>query len=132
MNKFFKRIAKTSKNPKNVLVVGDGFGNLERLCENFQTIFIIPHVEIKYRRKNLIFKENFDNVDHLPDINVIFMNRNQSLHVYQLQGLISKYRPSMFVEGQGLFDKAEYKFLQNLRYGVTQVFSDYHLWTPLK
>jgi hypothetical protein len=128
MSKLVKRIKKNFKNPRNVLVLGTGFGYLSEICEHFGSVFIISTLEEPIKRKNLIYKETFDNIEFLPDLDVIFIDRNQDCNVEKLKPLLLRYRPILLVEGTSLFSKLEYKFLQNFSFSVTEMFNDYHLW----
>jgi hypothetical protein len=131
MSKFIKKITKSKKNPRNILVLGTGFERLEELCNSFSSIFIISTTEQVVRKRNLIYKENFDHLELLPDIDVIVMDRDQDLHVSKLPQLLSRYQPIILVQGIELFGKTEYKFLKNYGYAVTQIFNDCHLWRKL-
>lgn len=128
MSKFVKRVRKSFKNPRNVLVIGTGFGYLEELCENFANVFIISTLTEPYKKRNLVYKETFDNIEFLPNLDIIFMDRNQDLHVEKLKTILLKYHPSIFVEGNLIFGKNEYKFLKSYNYSVVEMFGDYHLW----
>lgn len=131
MSKFIKKITKSKKNPRNILVIGTGFERLEDLCDNFPSIFIISTGEQTVRKRNLIYKESFDHLEHLPDIDVIVMDRNQDIHVSKLPPLLNRFQPIILVQGTELFGKAEYKFLKNYGYAVTQMFNDSHLWKKI-
>lgn len=128
MSKLVKRIKKNFKNPRNVLVLGTGFGYLPEICEHFNSVFIISTLEEPIKRKNLIYKETFDSIEFLPDLDVILIDRNQDCNVEKLKPLLLRYRPILLVEGNSLFSKLEYKFLQNFNFSVTEMFNDYHLW----
>jgi hypothetical protein len=131
MSKFIKKITKSKKNPRNILVLGTGFERLEDLCNSFASVFIISTEEQIVRKRNLIYKENFNQIEMLPDIDVIVMDRNQDLHVSKLPPLLNKYQPVILVQGIELFGKAEYKFLKTYGYAVTQMFNDSHLWKKI-
>ncbi len=110
MSKFIKKITKSKKNPRNILVLGTGSGRLEDLCNSFASIFIISTGEQTVRKRNLIYKESFDQIETLPDIDVIIMDRNQDIHISKLPPLLNKFQPIILVDGIELFGKAEYKF----------------------
>ncbi len=131
MSKFIKKITKSKKNPRNILVLGTGSGRLEDLCNGFASIFIISTGEQTVRKRNLIYKESFDQIETLPDIDVIIMDRNQDIHISKLPPLLNKFQPIILVDGIELFGKAEYKFLKTYGYAVTQMFNDSHLWKKI-
>jgi hypothetical protein len=131
MSKFIKKITKSKKDPRNILVLGTGFGRLEDLCSRFASIFIISTDEQTVRKRNLIYKESFNQIEMLPDIDVIVMDRNQDIHISKLTPLLNKYQPVILVQGIELFGKADYKFLKTYGYAVTQMFNDSHLWKKI-
>jgi hypothetical protein len=59
------------------------------------------------------------------------MDRNQDIHVSKLPPLLNRFQPIILVQGIELFGKAEYKFLKNYGYAVTQMFNDSHLWKKI-
>jgi hypothetical protein len=129
MSKLVKRIRKNYKNARNLLVIGTGFGFLEELCDNFASVFIISTLTDPIKRRNLIYKEDFTLIDNLPEIDMIFMDRNQDIHVEHLKTLLIKYHPTIFVEGDEIFGRREYKFLQQYNFAVVERYGAYHIWT---
>lgn len=128
MSKLVKRIKKTFNNPRNVLIVGTGFGFLDDLCEHFSNVFIISTLKEEVRRKNLIYKENFEGIEFVPDLDVIFIDRNQDVNVEKLRPILARYHPTIFVEGDELFGRTEYKFLKSYNFSVVERFGVYHIW----
>jgi hypothetical protein len=131
MNKFIKRISKSKKNIRNILVVGTGWEKLSNLCDVYPSVFIISTGPQDFRRKNLIYKESFDQIETLPDIDAIVMDRDQEVHVSKLLPLLNKYQSVILVQGVELFAKTEYKFLKTYGYAVTEMFGDSHLWKKI-
>jgi len=128
MSKLIKRIKKNFKNPRNVLVIGTGFGFLEELCDNFPSVFIISTLINPIKRKNLIYKENFEGIENVPDLDIIFIDRNQDINVEKLKPILLRYRPTLFVEGDEIFGRTEYKFLKQFSFSVVERFGLYHIW----
>ena len=131
MNKFIKRISKSKKNIRNILVIGTGWEKLPLLCDEFASVFIISIGSQDLRRKNLIYKESFDQIGTLPDIDAIVMDRDQDIHVSKLLPLLHRYQSVILVQGVELFSKTEYKFLKTYGYAVTEMFGDSHLWKKI-
>ena len=131
MNKFIKRISKSKKNIRNILVVGTGWEKLPNLCDVYPSVFIISTGPQEIRIKNLIYKESFDQIETLPDIDAIVIDRDQDIHVSKLLPLLNKYQSVILVQGVELFAKTEYKFLKTYGYAVTEMFGDSHLWKKI-
>lgn len=132
MSKLVKRITKSFKRPRNVLVVGTGFGYLEELCNNFASVFIITPSNNDFKKRNLIYREDFEGIEFVPDLDVIFIDKNQEKNVEKLRPILLRYHPVIFVEGSVLFDRPQYKFLQQFNYSVTDLFGSYHIWKYTK
>lgn len=128
MSKLVKRITKKFKNPRNVLIIGTGFGFLNELCDHFSSVFIISTLGESVRKKNLIYRESFEGIEFIPDLDLIFIDRNQDIHVEKLRPILTRYHPVIFVEGDELFGRAEYKFLQNFGFAVVERYTIYHIW----
>ena len=78
MNKFKKRLTKIIGRPQNAVVVGQGFGQLANILETFNTVFIFSWDQPNLRAKNLVFRENFNDLNPLHDISAIFVDLDQS------------------------------------------------------
>ena len=131
MNKFIKRISKSKKNIRNILVIGTSWEKLPLLCDGFASVFVISIGSQDFRRKNLIYKESFDQIETLPDIDAIVIDRDQDMHVSKLLPLLNKYQSVILVQGIELFAKPEYKFLKTHGYAVVEMFGDSHLWKKI-
>lgn len=131
MNKFIKRISKSKKNIRNILVVGTAWDKLPNLCDVFASVFVISTGSHDLRRKNLIYKESFDQIETLPDIDAIVIDRDQGMHVSKLLPLLQRYQSVILVQGVELFAKTEYKFLKTYGYAVVEMFGDSHLWKKI-
>lgn len=112
--------------------MGTGFGFLPEICDHFNSVFIVSTLNEQLKRKNLIYRESFDGIELLPDLDVVFIDRNQDCNIEKLRPLLLRYRPVLLVEGKEIFGKSEYKFLKNFQFSVTEMFGDYHLWKFVK
>ena len=99
MNKFKKRLTKIIGNPQNAVVVGQGFGQLTSILEIFNTVFIFSWDQPNLRAKNLIFRENFDDLNPLHDISAIFIDLDQLQHLENMSQIWHKNKCSVLIEG---------------------------------
>jgi len=66
MSKFAKRIKKLHRKARNVLVVGNAWGNIEDLVDFFHTVFHIDDQQRIFKGRNVVYRENFDNIHLIP------------------------------------------------------------------
>jgi hypothetical protein len=99
MNKFKKRLTKIIGSPQNAVVVGQGFGQLTSILEIFNTVFIFSWDQPNLRAKNLIFRENFDDLNPLHDISAIFIDLDQLQHLENMSQIWHKNKCSVLIEG---------------------------------
>ena len=71
MAKFIKRLKKSGlKNLRNIVVLGTGFGHMDQLLEEADNIFVLTSTFGSLRKRNLIYRENFENITIYPEIDI--------------------------------------------------------------
>jgi hypothetical protein len=110
--------------------VGTGFGYIESLIDNFNTVFIVNDGDRSIRNKKVVYRDGYKDLVNLPDVDAIFFDHNLYANVPHLEGLLRKTRPVIFVQGQELFPKNEYRYLKSQGYAVTEKLETMHKWTP--
>jgi hypothetical protein len=99
MNKFKKRLTKIIGKPQNAVVVGQGFGQLANILETFNTVFIFSWNQPNLRAKNLVFRENFNDLNPLHDISAIFIDLDQTQHLENMAQIWHKNKCTVLIEG---------------------------------
>ncbi len=100
MTKFSKRITKIHRKPlQNALVIGPGFGFLEEISNIFQTVFIINDQRPTFRSKNIVYKENYEDLHLLIDISVIFFDLSKINDINITSPVFTKWKSTVIVEG---------------------------------
>jgi hypothetical protein len=121
MSKFAKRLRKTLGRLENCLVVGHGFGKMEDLFEIFNTVFLI-------KSKKLIYRENYDDLNQISELSVIFFDVDQIKEFKSVLPLVYKFKPYVIVEGSDIRDRNYFKDLYENRYQAIEIHSTHHLW----
>ena len=116
MSKFTKRILKNIKKPKNALVFGQGLDRMQEISDIFQTLFIIEAKEKFFLGRNVIYRENIENIETLPDIDYIFIDKDKLDYVFSLHVVIRRWSPFILTEGIEEWTSEHTKFLRNKRY----------------
>jgi hypothetical protein len=99
MNKFKKRLTKIIGKPQNAVVIGQGFGQLASILETFNTVFIFSWDPPNLRAKNLVFRENFNDLNPLHDITAIFIDLDQTQHLENMSQIWHKNKCTILIEG---------------------------------
>lgn len=132
MNKFTKRIIKSSKNLQACIVLGDAFGNLEHIVEIFESVFVISHSRPAIRRKNLIYREKLSNWEMMPHISMIFINIDHLDYIHELPQIWNRTSPPLMIGSGEFIDKKKNNFLVSHRYEIVELFKDHQIWKMKK
>ena len=85
MTKFSKRMKKANRKARNVLAVGTALGNLEDLLEAFDTVFVVNGVMPRIQKRNVVYRENFDNIHLVTDVDLIIIDFVHEKFIPELQ-----------------------------------------------
>ncbi len=132
MSKFIKRLNKLSQSNENALVIGTVFGNLEEILSNYKTVFVIGDEPPLVKSKNLVYRQNFDHLNQLTDISVIFFDLNK---VYLLQTLKDVWQRNcslVVIEGNDPIGREFSKPLYDTSWGCRQTLGSFHTWEQIK
>jgi hypothetical protein len=130
MDKFTKRILNEAKFKRNALVIGSGFGYLEKLYYSLKTVFVIDSIDRDIRRKNIIYKDDFIGVSSLSEIDFVFIDYDQSGNLEKLHTVLSNNKAVIFVQGDVVWPVKDYRYLRSLGYSHIDTFKDMQKWTP--
>jgi hypothetical protein len=128
MNKFKKRLTKIIGSPQNAVVVGQGFGQLETVLEIFDTVFIFSWELPNLRAKNLVFRENFNDLNPLHDISAIFIDLDQLQHLENMSQIWHKNKCSILIEGNDPIGRNLSGPLYRDHFRCTDQQEIYHIW----
>lgn len=128
MSKFVKRIRKLNKASRNVLIVGQAWGNLQDVVESFSSIFLIDDQKRIIRAKNVIYRENFDNVSQLQDVDLILLDLDHENHINNILPILKRWTSILIIEGPGLISKENQNFLKTHRYEIVEVQKRHYVW----
>lgn len=130
MNKFTKRILNAGKFKRNAVVVGSGFGYIEQLADNLNTVFVIDNPNRQIRRRNIVYKDEFIGISTLSEIDFIFLDYNQYGNLQKLQPILVSNRATIFIQGEVSWPVNEYKYLRSLGYSHIENNNGMQKWIP--
>lgn len=128
MTKFQKRITKLSKNCQFAIVVGTGFGYLEELLDLFDTVFVIADQPPSIKTKNLVYRENFEMFEQMPNINFMFYDRDAVDKLDRSVGIWSRSSPMVIIEGEEVIGRDLSRSLYGNGYVAVHQETQYHVW----
>lgn len=132
MSKFEKRLRKTAGPTENVLVVGNAFGHLEHLLSIYKTVFVIGEKAPPIKARNLVYKNNFDNLNNISEVGVIFFDLGTLNQLENLKDFWSRHNSSVLIEGNEPIERDLSKPLYDTGWGCTDLQGFYHVWKKLK
>ena len=130
MSKFSKRILSSSKTCRNCLILGSGQGWLYDLLEHCNTVFIIDGTDKTLKRKNIVHREDFQDINLLNDIDFVFVDQAHFSNLNKLKPLFTRYRPAIFLQASSDLSIEHYKYLRSESYSLVEVFKNMQKWIP--
>lgn len=127
MSKFVKRLKKLNPKARNVLVLGDAFGNVADLADYYKTVFIIDDVQ-KLRKGNVVYRENFDNITLLTDVDIVIVNSDKRQFIMDIAPIWKRFSPLIIIGGSEPLTKEYNKFLASHRYHVTEILKHFYIY----
>jgi len=128
MNKFKKRLTKSVGDLQNAVVVGQGFGQLDSIVETFSTVFIFSWDRPNLKAKNLVFRENFNDLEPIRDISSIFIDLDQIQHLEKISQIWHKNKCTILVEGNDPIERSVSGPLYRDHFRCTDQQGIYHIW----
>lgn len=128
MSKFTKRISKSVNIEGNALIIGDGFGFLSDILSLFPSVFVVLNESERVKAKNVIYRENIDNLHLLPTINVVFVDLKFKNRLNDFENIMTTVKPIFLIEGNDVIDREwTIKFYQ-LGYRAVDQQGYFHQW----
>ena len=132
MAKFAKRLRKLSGYTENALVVGKAFGNLDQLLEIYTNVFVVDDDPPAAKARNLIYKENFDDLNVLTQVGAIFIDLDKIDKLDTLEDFWQRHKSTIFVEGNDCILRHLSKPLFKTGWQCTSLQGIYHVWEKIK
>ena len=132
MAKFEKRLRKLSGYTENALVVGTAFGNLDQLLEIYTNVFVINDKPPSTKARNLIYKENFNDLNALIQVGAIFIDLDKIDKLETLEDFWQRHRSTVFIEGNECILRHLSKPLFKTGWQCTSLQGIYHVWEKIK
>lgn len=128
MSKLAKRLRKLVKSPENAVILGQGFGHLDIVLELFKTIFIFSWDSPQIKAKNLVFRENFNDLAPLAEVSMVFVDLDQLHHLEKIMPVCLKCRSLIIIEGNEVIGRDLSKILYANNYRAVDQHGFYHVW----
>jgi hypothetical protein len=128
MSKLIKRIRKFHKNPENCVVIGDVWGELPYVIDLFKNIFIKITKKPYIKSKNVIARDNFEDLTIFPQIEYVFIDGDCLKYLNSIEKVFTHYSPMIYI-GYGEFLNEEFsKYLLSLSYEIIEIRKEYQIW----
>lgn len=132
MAKFAKRLRKLSGYTENALVIGQAFGYLEPLLEIYTNVFVIDDTEPSVKARNLIYKQNRNDLNVLTQVGAIFIDLDKIDCLESLVDFWQRHSSTVFVQGNDCIPRHLSKPLFKTNWQCTSLQGIYHVWEKIK
>lgn len=128
MSKFQKRIQKLHHNPENCLVVGKAFEFLKEISEIYKTVFVIDNHRPELKLRNLVYRQNLEDLHNLTEITVIFFDLTSINQLSSIMHIAVKYKSLVVIEGNAPIERNLSGPLYQHGYQCTGLHGFFHVW----
>lgn len=132
MDKFEKRLLKVAKSNTNAVVIGEAFGNLEKVLPLYNTVFIIGGDLPSVKAKNLVFQEDYQHLNYITEVSVIIVDLVRIREIEFLKNFWQRNNSVVVIEGNDPIEREYSKPLYETGWGCTSVQGFFHVWEQLK
>lgn len=132
MTKFAKKISKEDRYLENGVVLGCAFGHLEEISEIFKTIFILSIGINDFKGRNIVYREDFDDVKALPFISTVFIDESQLPNIVKSEEILKKFKSTIYIGTTNELDSYSLKFLKKRNYQCSSIEKKYQIWKAKK
>ena len=132
MNKFQKRLSKLNKNQVNAVVIGTAFGNLENVLGIYATVFVIDENFPTVKAKNLVYREDFHNLNAITEVSAIFFDLSRLDRFEMVKDFWQRNNSKVIIEGDEPISREFSKSLYDTGWGCTSKQGLFHVWEKLK
>jgi hypothetical protein len=116
----------------NALVIGDGFGFLSDILSLFPSVFVILNETQRIKAKNIIYREDLENLHLLPGINFVFLDLKYKHRLNEFESLMVNSKPIFLVEGNEVIDRDWTKKFYQLGYRAIDQQGYFHQWKKIQ
>lgn len=132
MSKFIKRIKKSLPDTRNAIVIGDAFGYLEDVSEIFNSVFIVYKDEPRLKKRNFIYRDNINGLEHLPEINALFLDLKYKKMIDDLEYIMLMSKPTFIIEGNEPIGREFTKKFYTTGYRAVEQQGFFHVWKKIE
>lgn len=128
MTKFQKRLSKLTRQPLNCLVMGHGFGLLQDISQIYKTVFVIDKRRPDLKVKNLVYRENADDLSCMTELSVIFFDLSATDKLSSIVNLAARCNSLVIIEGNDPIGREISGPLYHYNYHCTSLQNLFHVW----
>jgi len=132
MNKFEKRLKKSSGKGENSLVIGSAFGHLDFIINIYNTVFVIDKTLPLVKAKNLVYREDLTNLNNLAEIGAIFFDLSSIDQLELFESVWQRNKSNIIIEGNDPIDREFSTPLYKTGWRCTNTCGSFHVWEQTK
>lgn len=125
-----KKLSKSFRHSRNVVMLEPSEEMLVEMSIYFENVFVFTELEKNIKKKNIIYREGFENFDTLPNISLLYVGKDGMDKLLNCQSLLLKFRNFVVIETPDELGKKIKRLFGSCAYEITEVAKRWQMWKP--
>jgi ubiquinone biosynthesis protein Coq4 len=128
MTAIVKKLRKIAGDAHNAVAIDPDIEAVEALSAIFQSVFVYTEKEHIIKKRNIIYRQELDDLTKLPDISMIYIGMDAIEYLSRFNGIIEKYKSLIVIPHDEHLDKTHTKWLTAIRYEIIYLAKRLQIW----
>ncbi len=125
-----KKLGKILRNNRNVVMIEPSSEMLAEMSLHFENVFVFTENQPMVKKKNIIYRQGFEDFNSLPDISLLYVGRNSMDKLLNCQNLLLKSRNFVMIESAEELGKKLKRLFVGASYELTEISKKWQMWKP--
>lgn len=125
-----KKLGKILRNNRNVVMLEPSSEMLVEMSLHFDNVFVFTEKQPSVKKKNIIYRQGFENFDSLPDVSLLYVGKDSIDKLLNCQNLLLKSRNFVMIESADELGKKLKRLFSSASYELTEISKKWQMWKP--
>jgi hypothetical protein len=125
-----KKLRKLLKHRRNIAMIEPTPEFLEEMSEQFDTIFVFSEQPPLIRKRNIIYRLDYNDTAIASDISMIHITTEHLDKLSNCLVLINKSKPAIMIDNPNPLGKKSTRWLENVSYEIKELAKHWQMWKP--
>lgn len=123
-----KKLKKIAGDAHNAVAIDPDIEAVEALSTIFQSVFVYTENDHVIKKRNIIYRQELDDLTKLPDISMIYIGMDAIKYLSRFNGIIEKYKALIVIPHDEHLEKSTTKWLTEIRYEIIYLAKRLQIW----